>query len=636
MRLRVLLVVMAAVLLITLLLLSGRDQSTPWHADGDVSANMPQGPRAGLPGESSQVATVSRGRETRTPPNTTGGVTPQDVRLGTRQVVLPDGGVILTLPPRLLLEESRQPGEKRKEWKKRVKNAAADDRFFEEEADRDPPRLGLDGGHRAWPVVINEIMASNQTATVDERGQFDDWVEIHNRASVELDVGGCAITNDPANPSSYLVLPEGFVMAPRGFVVVFADGKPRQGPLHANFKLKAEGDLVVVMDPDGNVLDQLVFGPQAHDVSLGRLPDGTGTFMTLFTPTPGGPNARGEPPDAGMPVDAGALMDAGPTPPAVGVVFNELMADNVNTVADEFGEMEDWIELFNASAAQVDLTNHILTDGSEKTTPWRFPAGTVLAPGAFLLVWADQQAHQGPLHASFKLSAQGEMVVLMAPDGTVLDTQGFGAMPRNGSEGRIPNGRGAWVRQVKPTPGLPNLEPPDAGSGRMDAGPTVQDGGTTRPDGGAPSRDAGLPNPRGVVLNEWVANNTTGQTDEVGEREDWVELYNTGAQSAELSGTCLSDEPTKAGKWCFPEGVVVEPHGFLLVFADNEADGPLHASFKLSTQGETLVLTAPDGTELDRVTFGAQRQDTAQGRLPDGTGAVVTLGAPSPAAPNVR
>ena len=78
--------------------------------------------------------------------------------------------------------------------------------------------------------------------------------------------------------------------------------------------------------------------------------------------------------------------------------------------------------------------------------------------------------------------------------------------------------------------------------------------------------------------------------------------------------------------WAFPAGTVIPARSYLLVWADKDtgSSGALHASFKLSTDGETLLLVDSDARGnaiLDRVSFGAHSDDVALGRYPDGTGA---------------
>ncbi len=130
-----------------------------------------------------------------------------------------------------------------------------------------------------------------------------------------------------------------------------------------------------------------------------------------------------------------------------------------------------------------------------------------------------------------------------------------------------------------------------------------------------------------VHLNELLASNTTGIRDERGEREDWLELVNTGTQTVVVGGMYLTDDLRMPTRWRIPAGRALAPNATLLVWADDEpGDGPLHATLKLSAGGEELALFDSDGvTLLDHIAFGPQRSDESAGRLFDGTGPWVTF-----------
>jgi hypothetical protein len=139
------------------------------------------------------------------------------------------------------------------------------------------------------------------------------------------------------------------------------------------------------------------------------------------------------------------------------IVLNEFVAKNNNGPVDEAGQAEDWIELHNRSNAPVDLSGLGLSDQLGDTTPWPIPAGTSLAAGESLLIWADDDPLDGPMHADFKLSTDGEEVVLYAADGvTVLDFVAFGPQSADVSTLRLHDGEELWVTSADTTPGASN------------------------------------------------------------------------------------------------------------------------------------------------------------------------------------
>lgn len=133
------------------------------------------------------------------------------------------------------------------------------------------------------------------------------------------------------------------------------------------------------------------------------------------------------------------------------VVINEFMASNDVSFADEQGEFDDWLELYNTSLTNVPLDGDYLSDNSENLLKWAFPDGTVINANGYLVIWADEDEQQPGLHANFKLSASGEELFLINNQGQIIDHVYFTAQTTDVSYGRIPNGDGDF-QQLNPTP----------------------------------------------------------------------------------------------------------------------------------------------------------------------------------------
>jgi hypothetical protein len=145
--------------------------------------------------------------------------------------------------------------------------------------------------------------------------------------------------------------------------------------------------------------------------------------------------------------------------PGTPVVINELMAANSRTLADPQGEFDDWIELRNLTDEEVDLTGRYLSDEPNNPRKWAFPDGTRIPADGYLLVWADEDGAATPgLHASFKLSADGEQIFLTDTDGNanaVLDSVSFGVQELDRSYGRSA-ADAALFQLMSPSPGTEN------------------------------------------------------------------------------------------------------------------------------------------------------------------------------------
>ena len=129
------------------------------------------------------------------------------------------------------------------------------------------------------------------------------------------------------------------------------------------------------------------------------------------------------------------------------IYINELMAKN-NVIDDEYGEKDDWIELYNANDTSVLLTGLYLSDDANDRTKWQIEGALVIPPNSFSVFWLDDQVDQGTNHAPFKLSSSGESLFLsqeQAGELVLLDEITFGNLPENVSYGRETDGNSNWV-----------------------------------------------------------------------------------------------------------------------------------------------------------------------------------------------
>jgi hypothetical protein len=148
-----------------------------------------------------------------------------------------------------------------------------------------------------------------------------------------------------------------------------------------------------------------------------------------------------------------------------------------------------------------------------------------------------------------------------------------------------------------------------------------------------------------VVINEWMADaaGPGGLADPAdGLFQDWFELFNPNDTAVDLGGYHLTDDLLAPTKWAIPANTTISPHGFLLVWADENStqnsptNSDLHAGFRLSADGEALGLFAPDGvTPEHTVTFGPQAENVSRGLYPDGaTDSLHSMPDWTPRAPN--
>jgi hypothetical protein len=149
-------------------------------------------------------------------------------------------------------------------------------------------------GYAPPALVINEFLALNNTGIHDEAGQHEDWLELYNAGTTPIDLSGLYLA-DSFESADKWPIPSGYTLAPGGYLLIWCDEDPQDGPLHASFKLSGGGEEIVLFADDAHAnmpIDWITFGPQTPDVSYGRRPDGAAMWTTFTTPTPGGSNGN--------------------------------------------------------------------------------------------------------------------------------------------------------------------------------------------------------------------------------------------------------------------------------------------------------------------------------------------------------
>lgn len=127
-----------------------------------------------------------------------------------------------------------------------------------------------------------------------------------------------------------------------------------------------------------------------------------------------------------------------------------------------------------------------------------------------------------------------------------------------------------------------------------------------------------------LYINELLASNGRNIPDDHGQRNDWVEIYNSSDQPINMAGMYFTDRLSNPTKWQIPSDnpkkTTIQPHGYFLFWFDKEPEqGPIHADIKLSKKGESLYMIASDGlTLIDSINFPEQKVDVSYGRITDG------------------
>lgn len=161
---------------------------------------------------------------------------------------------------------------------------------------------GTPGKINAQPLIsnlfINEFLAKNDNDLEDEYGRNGDWFEIYNDNDFPVDIGGFYVTDDFGRPDKYRIpvsASDITTIAAKKHLILWADEKNKNGPLHTTFKLSAGGEEIGLVQKEVTgalrYIDSISFGPQQADISFGRQVDGGSEWINFKRPTGGKPNA---------------------------------------------------------------------------------------------------------------------------------------------------------------------------------------------------------------------------------------------------------------------------------------------------------------------------------------------------------
>ena len=484
-------------------------------------------------------------------------------------------------------------------------------------------------------VYLSEIMFRNKGTVKDTAGNSPDYIELCNTSDEAVSIGGYTLSDrEEKDPWT---IPSGTTVPAHGYILIWCTGESDGTSLYADFKLTS-GDVVRFTDPAGNLISTVEL-PQS--VSAGYAwsynPNTDSWFEQLPSPlyenTEAGVAAYEE---AKQLQEAENLLAEANAAAAAhnGVYISELQAANKYTITAPDGTSADWVELYNSSNKDADLSGCGFSDSEAKPYKYTFPEGTVLKAGAYMLLWCGAAETEGSLCTSFALSSSnGETVVLTDKSGGILDKLTFTEQIRDTSLARCFDApfdhNAAFEVTEKPTPGYANTTTNYELYGNK-VTPKAQ-----KVDPSTVAR-SGV---HDIRFNEILSDGYTWYLDSKKKNEpwdkdlgQWIELYNTSDSEIELNGWSLTDDLSKPQKWVFPEGTSIAGKGYLILYMEGSlplegeteksvtsAMKALTLSFSVANMGESVYLLDETSAIVDSVDVPACRSAVSYAIKEDGT-----------------
>ena len=304
-------------------------------------------------------------------------------------------------------------------------------------------------------IAINEMMASNATTFTDEDGDHEDWIELYNYGNEAINLDGFGLSDDYENPFKW-VFPS-VVIEPGEFLLVWASGKDR----------KAEEAMVnglireVYTGIEGAAISDLINHPNYPDNPCERHAVTTGFEAPTNIGDHYGQRMHGyiKPPETGDYIFWIASDDNGSLN-----LSTDQNPDNTVEIASVPGWTlpREWDKYPQQESSPVALEegNHYYIKalmkehegGDNLAVRWQLPDGTIEEPVPNARLFRKQEE----LHTNFKISSEGEEIILTNPDSITIDEHPPTHIPTDISYGRKPDGTGIWYYFDQPTPGSSN------------------------------------------------------------------------------------------------------------------------------------------------------------------------------------
>ena len=440
-------------------------------------------------------------------------------------------------------------------------------------------------------VFINEVMASNKNGIEDDWFEADDWLEFYYAPDQDpaiLDLAGYYVTDDPLNLMKFQIPdtdPALTKILSGGHLMFWVDKDPEQGADHMDLKLSSDGEVVILVAPDGTtIIDSIELPLQAADISYGRECDGCEDWVFFNNSTPDDVNGE-------------VLQDP------QDLYINEVLTQNTNNIDDLEGEFEPWIEIYNPNPFQVNLSDYYISNTDDALLyqiKHTNPVLTVVPAASWLVLWCDGEIEEGENHIPLVLDTAGGTLRLTGPDSTTeVDSYDYEETSANVSYGRSPDAALNSITFSTPTPRVTNT--------------------------------LVIVIPELLYINEVLTDNELDglgnpidTLDNFGENEDWFEIYNPNSFAVNIAGYHFTDNIENPAKWQVPFGnpdsTTVPAGGWLLFWADEDGlQGVNHTSFRLNNAAEQLQMFSSDAfTLVDEISWANESNNISKGREFDG------------------
>ena len=454
-----------------------------------------------------------------------------------------------------------------------------------------------------YPLFISEVLADppeGLAGDANRDGRYDpykdEFIELYNAGPIPISLAGWRL-GDAGSLSDYFRFPRDAVIESGSYVVLFGGGRPSgfTVPVYTDDGtigdgLTNTGESIHLIDDYGDEAAFLYQSTWPDDQSIVRTPADGGTFVPHKTASPTEePFSPGHPPETQTepetPETPPEMPETPSKPKPTYVLFiSEVLADppagaagDANRDGQRDGYEDEFIELYNADSASVDISGWRLGDSTSPDSYFQFPSDAVIEPGSYVVLFGggNPSGFTVPVYTDDGrigngLTNKGEDIQLINDAGNTVAVVSHGTWPSDQSLVRTPADGGAFVPHKTASPTEAPFSPGHAIAAELETPET-------------PKPETSEPEPKPtytLFISEVLADppsgaagdaNRDGQRD--GYEDEFIELYNAGSASVDISGWRLGDSTSPDHFFQFPANSVIEPDSYVVLFGGGNPSG---------------------------------------------------------------
>lgn len=404
-------------------------------------------------------------------------------------------------------------------------------------------------------LVINEIMSSNSGAYIDENGNTDDWLEIYNGTSKEINLKDYGLSDDVSGRVKWKF--PNITIKSNEYLVVFLSGKKESG-LHASFALsKNGGETITLKNPNGKVVDSVKVVEIEKNSVMAR--DSSGKWFTTDEITPGFSNNK----------EGRQNYLKGTTNDEL-VKITEILPSNKGIVLVD-GRLIEYVEIKNESNETINLEEYYLSDDENLPYKWKLPKDKLKSDESYLIT--------NKLDGMEKFSLKNKNgKLLLSHKQSIVDSVEYKDLPNGYAYILV---KDKYIETTNISPGFNNDN-----------------------DGASKFNELYRKNKKDLIINEAMNNNTKYLAQNGNQYYDWIELYNNSGKKIKLSDYSLTNNDENKKLYKLPDIELDENEYYVIMLSGNTEYSNKeykHANFKLS--GTESIYLYKDNELVDSIYY---------------------------------